>query len=1407
MAYFDILVRNAFGSVRQLLREISYSAMMSTYLSFLGSASFAASGAPPDENYARELMQLFSIGIFVLHDDGTLVLDGSGEPYETYNAENILSFSRAWTGFTFSPMRGNIERHFGPSSSNYVDPMNLDGATANTIFEEIGASKRDVFPKLNLYGGFLGDSYPLCSELPPRSFLRKGARFSYLGSSALPALQRATTSDGAGRRLVLDPSSALYLELCNAQEAGSSSVCRFSSNVELDANLPCTGHECDIDEAVVVQIRSAGGTVVVHYEFIRPPCVELTFSARPLHRLKKGRTCHPGAADCTTRHTYGCADPQMVVAGVTCCKPTPPLPPPPPILPPMPPCRNVAGAYGRNWDCGDRRGHRVCPMERPCCAKWKMCELNGTTDTRKCAADGLGYYSQYSYAIDACPPWSPSAPPASPPSFPPPPSPTFQCRYDQELVTLERATQRCEAAGKHTCPDSFMFARSDCGYQDKSGELPYFLWTANMCHATQLQVDKDGQATIVQSSSSDPALQLDSDNAFSVNWERGSFPSAAVDNCSSLACAPHGETCVCHLHVETTAVFHDSAVVPSREQVLSRLAIGSAPPDRFDDGTYVRCQTAECGDAQDVEVFTTSMSGGAFDAATIFRVVVNQSRVLHYRNVESVVHIGGSNASGATYRFRNPPVFMNFVRPTARDAAYETEALLDHLAYHRNTGPFLAYRLIQRLVTSNPSPRYMRAAVLAFRTGSYGDVVYSGSYGDLGALVAAILLDREARSATLDADPTYGRLREPLEKLLSLLRSMEFAPHEGREIELDRLAEFIGQQNFRSPTVFNFYKPEYVAVGPVMEASAVAPEAELLIASNLFGALNGMSSLITYGLTSCFDGHGVADSVWFVTPYPGSRRCNQGTRAVRTGSDGQLSFIPASQASATVVAELDLLLTGGRMHPDIRQTIERRHAEQLAVTNSHGEALRAAQELAVYAPEFHATNWNSKQTATRAAASDPGTSLGRPYKAIIYVFLAGGIDSWNVLVPTCDELYAKYEAKRGALTMARPDLLPINVTDQPCGSFGVHSSMPLFSSMYATGEGLFVTNVGTLIEPLTKETYYQARLPPSIFAHNFAQAAAQEVHAEELGYFKNPKGVIARMMSQLTQQSPSGVPAYKAKLYSAGAARVVTGDRRPISLGNTGDVPTLNRQAALQAELTNLTSFVSGSIFAETFSATLEESLRDAVTVKAALNRNTRNSFSNSKLSRQLKSIAKIINAREELGSERDAFSAVSGGWDHHHGPMPRSKVAGLDTSLTELVRELKEVGADGTRAWDGVTIIVASEFGRSIVSNGVGSDHGWGGHAYVMGGAVQGGKILGQYPHDYDHQISPPNRRGRIIPTTSWEAVWNAISQWAGVEDSVMPRVLPGMANFDCDRVGPGGHTNLPGCGLLAREAMFRAE
>ena len=122
-------------------------------------------------------MQLFSIGLTKLNPDGTPELDAAGRQIETYDNEDILAYSRIWTGFDRQPSRGNIECRGGQGCWNFLDPMTIK------------PTWRDTFPKTSLDGGFIGDGYPVCTDLPPRAFLRVGARYQYLGFSRHPALQ------------------------------------------------------------------------------------------------------------------------------------------------------------------------------------------------------------------------------------------------------------------------------------------------------------------------------------------------------------------------------------------------------------------------------------------------------------------------------------------------------------------------------------------------------------------------------------------------------------------------------------------------------------------------------------------------------------------------------------------------------------------------------------------------------------------------------------------------------------------------------------------------------------------------------------------------------------------------------------------------------------------------------------------------------------------------------------------------------------------------------------------------------------------------------------------------------------------------------------------------------------------
>jgi hypothetical protein len=208
-----------------------------------------------DENYAREVMQLFTIGLLKLNDDGSVVVDSSGAQVEVYTNEDIESFARAWTGFDRTRVRGNIEE--GSTSANRVDPM------------QIIADYRDAFPKSGLGGAsFIGDGYPLCQDLPSMAFLKSGARYRLLGGSSAPELMKDPsyfTRDVTYNftRAELDPSSQLYQRLYNGVS--------YEMNVVLDSDLTCVGIECQVDTFRVVKVGS------VYYEYIQRPCVQLAF--------------------------------------------------------------------------------------------------------------------------------------------------------------------------------------------------------------------------------------------------------------------------------------------------------------------------------------------------------------------------------------------------------------------------------------------------------------------------------------------------------------------------------------------------------------------------------------------------------------------------------------------------------------------------------------------------------------------------------------------------------------------------------------------------------------------------------------------------------------------------------------------------------------------------------------------------------------------------------------------------------------------------------------------------------------------------------------------------------------------------------------------------------------------------
>mmetsp|Transcript_5472 Transcript_5472/g.11291 ORF Transcript_5472/g.11291 Transcript_5472/m.11291 type:complete len:828 (-) Transcript_5472:665-3148(-) len=257
--YYDIFVKHAFGNYRDILKEVSYNPLMGKMLSFLDSKSSLYTRQQtsrtifPDENFAREIMQLFSIGTVLLHIDGTQKIDATtGSPIHTYTNHNIMSFARAWTGFRMQLQRANIEK------GEVVDPMFIDPI------------KRDIFPKISLDMNFIGDGLPLCNDLPRRHFLKKKSQYRLLGSVSAPEMLHEEASwrlKPETFRLVLDKSySKLYKVLNDFTESKVP-----GTNVFLKKDIECYGDECIVNTLKQVEVNG------IFYEYIRPSCVHLSF--------------------------------------------------------------------------------------------------------------------------------------------------------------------------------------------------------------------------------------------------------------------------------------------------------------------------------------------------------------------------------------------------------------------------------------------------------------------------------------------------------------------------------------------------------------------------------------------------------------------------------------------------------------------------------------------------------------------------------------------------------------------------------------------------------------------------------------------------------------------------------------------------------------------------------------------------------------------------------------------------------------------------------------------------------------------------------------------------------------------------------------------------------------------------
>jgi Protein of unknown function (DUF1800) len=301
-------------------------------------------------------------------------------------------------------------------------------------------------------------------------------------------------------------------------------------------------------------------------------------------------------------------------------------------------------------------------------------------------------------------------------------------------------------------------------------------------------------------------VNADTKTFFRVDWEgdlQGILSTcAAFGSCTDT----EDEGCLCDVSVVEEQFFYGKTL-PSPYDVLVALHIGAFEPDG----------SAVAASADGIDAYNLADDGQLL-AESVFAVVDSYGRRHLRKNVMSNVVIAGTEVS-----FRNPVHFVSLSDPEPRDAHYETDATLDHYMYHPNTAPFLAIRFAQRFGNSNPSPRFVEAIATAFITGSFtfkGEngktlVFGSGKYGDLASTFACVLLDRSTRDVILDNDPAHGSFKEPLLKVVGLMRALRFQPNEEHPwLQFDsNFGARIGQMAHEIPSVFSFFLPEYQSSG------------------------------------------------------------------------------------------------------------------------------------------------------------------------------------------------------------------------------------------------------------------------------------------------------------------------------------------------------------------------------------------------------------------------------------------------------------------------------------------------------------------------------------------------------------------------------------------------------------------
>jgi len=431
------------------------------------------------------------------------------------------------------------------------------------------------------------------------------------------------------------------------------------------------------------------------------------------------------------------------------------------------------------------------------------------------------------------------------------------------------------------------------------------------------------------------------------------------------------------------------------------------------------------------------------------------------------------------------------------------------------------------------------------------------------------------------------------------------------------------------------------------------------------------------------------------------------------------------------------------------------------------------------------------QTCSYGAVTD--------YKALICIFLLGGNDSWNMVIPSDVARYNIYSAARSGgapsgVAIDRSTLYPLSVGGVASGeSYGVHPKLSGIADVFNAGDGAFVLNVGTALQPTTKTNYQTAGypLPPQLYSHSDQQAQWQYGQPRQNGV-NGWGGLVADRLHVLNPGAtvPMSISLNGQNRFQAGVSI------QPYTMSSSGPSGLSGYSgttgAAKLSVLENMLAETYADPFSRTYAKTLSNSLgyyqsmQQALATAPALTTvfPTGNSVASA-----LAEIAKIISVRDVLNVKRQIFYIGYGSFDSHDNQLtdqPR-----LFDTISQALSAFHACTVNDLKIPKSVTTFTLSEFARTLNSNGDGTDHAWAGMQFVMGGSVKGGQLYGApavsgnlFPNQALNSVDCLSR-GQMIPTVSADQYSATLASWLGVQDCDIATIFPYVRNFSTANLG----------------------